>query len=234
MKKILISFAIVTVLILAVGVLAETVSISEDSQKMVNNILKERGLDENQIQSIEKVNLSELPGEIKIENIDDTNVAMYQVDMGTEKPVYVITVSDETIKGFKKDRIILTKMLINFGLAGEAKESQFLESAVGIKGSLEKGYVMMRDGSITGLSTNAEILSGTGEIEIIIYKNQKEVGFRNNLIANSEGVKNDYDTQSTDTITFEAGDVISVYVKVTGDVTFQDINTLIEISTNEQ
>jgi len=233
MKKILISFAIVTVLILAVGVLAETVSISEDSQKMVNNILKEQGLNESEIQSIEKVNLSELPEQVNIGNIDDTYISMYEVYVGKEQPVYVITVSDETIKGFTKERII-TKMLINFGLKEEAKESQFLESAVGIKGSLEKGYVMMREGSITGLSTNAEILSGTGEIEIIIYKNQKEVGFRNNLIADSEGVKNDYDTQSTDTITFEAGDVISVYVKVTGDVTFQDINTLIEISTNEQ
>jgi hypothetical protein len=233
MKKILISFAIITMVILAVGVVAETVSISEDSQKIVNNILKERGLDETEVQSIEKVNLSDLPEQINIENIDNTNVAMYQVDMGTEKPVYVITISDETVKGFKKDRIILTKMLINFGLKEKATESQFLESAVGVKGSLEKGYVMMRDGSITGLSTNAEILDGNGDIEIIVYRNQKEVGFRNNIVADSNGVKNDYDTQSADTITFEAGDVVSIYVKVNGDVKFQDINTLIEISTNE-
>ncbi len=219
--------------ILAVGVLAETVVTSESSQRIVKDILKERGLDETQVQSVEKVNFSDLPDQINIENIDNTNVAMYQVDMGTEKPVYVITVSDEAIKGFKKDKIILTKMLINFGLKGEVKESQFLESAVGIKGSLEKGYVMMRSGSITGLSTNAEILDGNGDVEIIVYRNQKEVGFRNDIVADSKGVKNDYDVQSTDTITFEAGDVISIYVKVNGDVKLQDINTLIEISTNE-
>jgi hypothetical protein len=233
MKKILISFAIVTMVILMVGVLAETISVSDDSQNIIKNILKERGLNESEVQSVEKVNLNELPDQIKIENIDNTNIAMYQIDMGTEKPVYVITVSDEAVKGVIKEKII-TKMLINFGLIEESNESQFLESAVGVKGSLEKGYVMMRDGSITGLSTNAEIISGTGDIEIIIYKNQKEVGFRNNLVADSVGIKNDYDTQSTGTINFEAGDVISVYVKVNGDVTFKDINTLIEIATNEK
>lgn len=232
MKKILISFAIVTVVILAVGVFAETINVSNDAQSIINNILKERGLNESEVQSVSKVDLNALPDQINIENVDDTNLAMYEVDMGTGKPVYVITVSDEAIKGFAKERVI-TKMLINFGLKDKNTESQFLESAVGIKGSLEKGYVMMRSGSITGLSTNAEILNGTGDIEIIVYKNQKEIGFRNNIVADSTGIKNDYDIQSTGTITFESGDVISVYIKVNGDVTYQDINTLVEISTKE-
>lgn len=232
MKKILISFAIVTIVILAVGVLAESISVSDDTQKIVNNILKEKGLNESEIQSIEKVNLSDLPDQVNIENIDNTNLAMYEINIGTESPVYVITVSDETIKGLTKEKII-AKMLLNFGLKERSNESQFLESAVGIKGSLEKGYLMMRDGSITGLSTNLEIIGGAGDIEIIIYKNQKEVGFRNNLVADSIGIKNDYDIQSIGTIPFEAGDIISVYVKVNGEVIFHDINTLIEISTDQ-
>ena len=44
-------------------------------------------------------------------------------------------------------------------------DSTFLNTGTGVEASLEKGYVMMRSGSITGLSTNLEVLSGNGEIE---------------------------------------------------------------------
>ena len=91
----------------------------------------------------------------------------------------------------------------------------------------------MRKGSITGISTNVEILSGEGEVEFIIYRNKESVGFRNTLNAGLSGVKSDYDIQSEGVVTFESGDVISIYAKVTGDVIFKDATTLIEIATLE-
>jgi hypothetical protein len=122
-------------------------------------------------------------------------------------------------------------MLLNFGLKGEVNGSAFLNTANGVEGNLEKGYVMIRDGSITGLSTNLEVLSGEGSIEIMIYVNGQPIGFRNTIYADSPGVKTDYDTQSFGVVNFKKGDVISAYVKTDGDIAFKDVINLIEIST---
>jgi len=123
-------------------------------------------------------------------------------------------------------------MFLNFGFSGEISESSYLKSAVGILGDLEKGYVMMREGSVSGISTNLEIIGGEGKVEILIYKNKELVGFRNTFKVEGPGIYNDYDTVSENILNFYPGDVISLYVQIEGNLTIKDINSLLEIETN--
>ena len=89
---------------------------------------------------------------------------------------------------------------------------------------------MMRKGSITGISTNLEVLnSGNNGIEIIIYKNGEEINFRNSLNA-LQGVQKDYDTQSRDNIKFEQGDIISVKLIADREISWKDVITIVEIT----
>ncbi len=100
---------------------------------------------------------------------------------------------------------------------------------------------MMREGSITGLSTSLEVVEGApkegvpssegkGEIEILIYKNGERVGFEN-MLNGDLGVKKDYDVQSNGVVTFEPGDVISVYANAEDGLIWKDVITIIEITT---
>lgn len=124
-----------------------------------------------------------------------------------------------------------SRELLDFGFKGERNNSEFLETGTGVKGSSENGYVMMRKGSITGISTNLEVVKkGYSNIEVLIYKNGKEVGFRN-LINPQVGIDRDYSLQSEGIVNFNAGDVISTYL-VNKDNIIKNVNTLIEITTN--
>jgi len=137
------------------------------------------------------------------------------------------------------DKVI--RQFLQFGFDGEMT-SGFLETATGVEGSLEKGYVMMRPGSITAMSTNLEIVTigvpkedvhsgeGNGQIEIIIYKNGEQIGFGNSLEGDL-GIKKDYDVQSNGVVTFEPGDLISVSANSKEGFVWQDVITMIEITT---
>lgn len=230
MKRLFVGIALIMVLLIA-GVFAETLGLSESTKEIVEGIAKEKGIQEEDIKSIEKVNLEDLPGQIDIENIDDTYLSVYEVDYGDDKPIFVLTVSDEAIQKIEKEPEVISKMLLNFGFEEEMSESGFLKTATNVETRLDKGYVMMRKGSITGLSTNLEIVEGIGNIEVVLYKNGEAVGFRNTFVESSAGVKKDYDTQSIGTVEFEAGDIISVYAKADGDIVWKDVITLVEIAT---
>ena len=88
----------------------------------------------------------------------------------------------------------------------------------------------MRGGSITGISTNLEVEEGEGKIEILIYKNEEQISFKNSFDVFSTGLKNDYDIQSNGVVKFKAGDTISVYVKNSEEITYSDVITLIELT----
>lgn len=229
-KRIYFIAAFVLVLVLLSGVFAQSLGLTGKSKEIIDQIVENQGIDKSNIQSVEKVDFDKLPPQVDLKNIDQTNLAVYQVDYGGETPVFVITASDELLEAPVSDTPMY-KMLLNFGLKGEISDSTFLNSATGVEGSLEKGYVMMRDGSITGLSTNLEIFSGNGTVEVIIYINGEPAGFRNTIVGDSVGIKKDYDTQSLGVVKFEKGDVISVYLKTEGDVTVKDVINLIEIFT---
>ena len=232
LKRVFVIF-VFGILLTASGVFAETIGLTEEVKQIVEDIILNKGIEGENITSIELVDYNNLPVAINIENIDSTNLAIYQVYYeGDERPVYVITASNELFEGVSKTPTTGDVLILDFGYEGEMKKKdEFLKTATGIETSLEKGYVMMRDGSITGISTNLEIVMGEGEIEVIIYRNGERVEFGNSFVGDSEGVKKDYDVQSKGTVKFEAGDVISVSLEAEGDVVWKDVITMIEIVT---
>lgn len=210
MKKIFICLVIGLILLMVIGIVfAET---REDSIK----------------ENLEKIGK-------EVDNITKISDGFFEVGVvGEEKPVFAIMYSSEETKVVNEETVIQDKrQFLNFGFSGEMSESGFLKTSTGVGGDLNKGYVMMRAGSITGISTNLNVLkkSNLGQIEIIIYKNEKAIGFGNILNSVSLGMKKDYDLQSKDTVIFEPGDIISIYVKSQGDIFWKDVTTMIEITT---
>jgi hypothetical protein len=243
MKRIFIGLIVVVFLVLVVGVFAtaakntdEVPDVGSAVSKYVESFVEKRGIGAEDIKNIKEVDFEALPKEVNIENVGDHNLAIYEIDYleeTGEEQVYVITYSVNELKE-QGDLIIAhdKRQFLNFGFDGSSDESRFLNTATGVEGSLEKGYVMMREGSITGISTNLDIIgSGPGQIEITIYKNGEAIGFGNLISTDVSGIKSDYDVQSSDTVTFESGDIISAYISVDGEVVWEDVITMVEITT---
>lgn len=217
---------------------ADSPELAEEVYKYVEEFAGKKGVSPQDINEITQVDFNSLPKEVNIDNIDDTNLAIYQIDYnqpstGEKDKLFVITYSTEQLRS-QGDLIVAQdkREFLNFGFNGESKDSGFLKSATGVEGSLEKGYVMMRAGSITGISTYLEVLEGTGQLEIIIYKNGEAIQFGNTFVITSPGVQKDYDIQSKDIVPFEPGDIISLYVKTTEGISWKDVISLLEITTS--
>jgi len=202
----------------------------------VEEFVSKKGISPDKISEVSQVSFDDLPKEVNIENVNDNNLAIYEVDynetLGDQKKMFVITYSVDKLRT-QGDLIVSRdkRMFLNFGLNKEITSSEFLNTASGVEGSLDEGYIMMREGSITGISTVLDITqpSEQGQIEIIIYKNGNPIGFGNTFNSNTIGIKKDYDVQSNGVVSFEPGDVISAYVKVNGSL--KDVITLVEITT---
>ncbi|MFH0808541.1 MAG: hypothetical protein V1888_02905 [archaeon] len=216
---------VLMIMIFSVGVLAESVDIRGD----IIDFMKEKNVSIG-YEDIVEVNFSNLPGELDIEKIDGTNIGIYQVSYD-DRSLFVIGNSGEAT-----DEIPVStceaRLLLSFGVSGEVGESGFLNMANGVNGNLEKGYIMLKSGSITGISSNLEVKESVEDrsVEIVIYKNGEEIGFRNVLSLDSEGVVIDYDVQSEGIVNFKTGDVISVYLNSGDNVLVSDITTLIEVT----
>lgn len=233
MKK-LFGVFVIGILLLGASVVAEEISVDKQADDFVKDVVKMKGIDENNVKGIKELDLNTLPEKVNIENIDDNNLALYEVDViDSDKPVYIVTASS---KFFKKTlRMFSQKVLLSFGYSGELVSDNFLETSSGVKTSAEKGYVITRDGSITAISTNLEVLSTLSKnpIEIVIYKNSKVVGFRNSIISDSLGIYTDYDIISSDVLKVKKGDVISVEIKIPEGVEVKDVITLLEMEFRE-
>lgn len=231
-KILLVYLAIVVVVFVTSGVVAESVGLSDGAQKVVEDILGNRGIDPDDVEGIEEVNFQDLPDQIDVKNIDDTNLVVYEVKPLEGNSFYVVTASDKHVKKQETSSGV-ARYVMDFGYNGVMAGDGFLRTAVGVETSPEKGYVMMRKGSITGISTNLESLEGTGLIYITLYINGEEVGFRNSFIVeetDSGKVMKDYDVQSVGTVNYEPGDVISMYVESEGDILWKDVITRVEIT----
>lgn len=212
--------------------------LSSAVEEYVKDFVEKKDISAEQINNISEVDFESLPKEVNIENVNDNNLGIYQVDYtenktGTneDKKIFVITYSTEKLK--EQGDIIISqdkRELLNFGFNGDAEGSTFLDTATGVASTQEQGYVMMREGSITALSTNLEIVKGTGDVKIIVIKNGEAINFGNVIEAKTGGVKVDYDVQSNGVITFEPGDVISVYLEGEG-ISYKNVITLLEITT---
>lgn len=244
---------LVLLLVLGVGVVAQD-ALSENGQEeplvvenvedisnqnvkdYVENFVEKRGIESEDVSGIYEVDFEDLPKEVNIEDVGDHNLAIYEVeydDEGEEEKIFVVSYSVNKLKS-QGDLIISQdkRQFLSFGFGGTMEASNFLKTATGVKTSLDKGYVMMRSGSITGISTNLEVLeAGNGQLEIIVYKNGNAIGFGNTLVAETTGVKKDYDVQSKGSVTFEPGDVISVYLNEKGESIWSDVIAMVEITT---
>ena len=218
--------AIGIIIMLTVGVIGAASTIPD----AVENVVSGKGLDSKDIKSVKSVDYEDLPEQIDITNIDSTNLEIYEVDFPEDK-LFVLTFGRNSVP---TPAAVGQRQFLDFGFNGKMNEDGFLESASGVGMDSNRGYVMMRDGSITGMSTNLEISksASSGRIEIVIYKNGKSINFGNEVSASSEGVQKDYDTQSMGVVTFEAGDTISVYADAHKSVSWADVITMIEITTN--
>jgi len=249
MKKILFSILIIVVILSTTFTIAEN-NISEEvsealekvaeedtaqnAQTYVENFVKQKGIDAEEINEVEKIDLKNLPKDIEIENIDDTNLAIYQIAyQDFKKELFVITYSTNELTSyknliFKQDE----RQLLNFGIS-ETSKNTFLETSTNIKSNINQGYVMMREGSITGLSTNLEIeKENEGIIEIIIYINDQPFHFRNTMDTSTTGKKTTYALQSKGIVNFRQGDTISVYINNPNKITAKNIITMLEITIN--
>lgn len=209
------------IVFLLVGVIAE----STDADK-INNVLEKRGINPDD-SNVSEVDFNNPPPEIDVSNVKDTKIKVYKVSPKKNKSFYMITSS-----GVKQSvsQTSYYRTYLNFGTNEVLNSSGFLKNSLGIVGDVNKGYVMTREGSITGISTNLEIEEGKGKIEILIYKNEELIGFRNSFDVSSSGLKNDYDLQSNGVVKFNAGDVISVYVKSSEGIVYSDVTTLVELT----
>jgi len=225
----------------AIGDIRETIDIvlgvTNITRKYVEEFVLKKNINPERINNVSKIDFDSLPKEVNIENVNDANLAIYQISYNEteeEKNVYVITYSVEQLRA-QGDLIIAhdKRSFLNFGFEGESAESLFLDTATGVSTSEEVGYVMMREGSLTGLSTNLEIIRAVkdAEIEVIIMKNGEPIGFGNTIDASTTGVKVDHDVQSKGTNTFVQGDVISIYLNAPNGVSWKNIITIVEITT---
>ncbi len=218
---------------------AAGVDVSENVKGFVGEFVKKRGIQPESIKSVKEVDFNALPEEVNIQNVGDTNLAIYQVDYesspGSNEKVFVVGYSVEKLKA-QGDLIVAhdKRNFLNFGSNEIMGASGFLSTATGVKTNESKGYVMVREGSITALSTNLDIVKANpGKVEVIVLKNGKPISFGNTIDTSSIGVKKDHDVQSKGVVTFKPGDVISAYVSVSSSdgVSWRDVITLIEITT---
>jgi hypothetical protein len=244
MKKEVLLLFLVVMFILSAGVLAqEIVEDSEDgdiqipelSQEEIEEFVKgfvrkSNFVKDEEVKSVSIVNQSELPDDIEIKDIDENNVGIYEVNFTEEasnqsKKIFVVTYATNN---FKKKNVVITKNIqsMYFGLSGSETTSEFLETSTGVKSGEQIGYVMLRGGSITGVSTSLE-LNGNGRLLIRVYKNGEDTGFHN-LISTDGDQTIDFDLQSEDILNYNPGDVISVYVEKIGRVTWGNVVTTVE------
>ena len=222
MKKIFIILGIGIILLMMLGIV-----FADDIDSIAGNLEAEG----KEVVNITEVDLNDLPPQVNIEDIEfGADLAIYEIDIGEEKPIFAITASGEMFQETSVKEIYISRMFLHFGFNGEMTGSGFLQTVTGVS-SKDAGYVMMRSGSITGISTILEINETSSEkIEIIILKNGELIGFRNTLNVISSGIQKDYDLQSTSIVTFAPGDIISVSVETSEKTILKDIITMVEIT----
>ncbi|MEX0920328.1 MAG: hypothetical protein WDZ69_01965 [Candidatus Pacearchaeota archaeon] len=212
----------------------EDEDLGEDISNFVKKVAKGKGISEAEIKNVRRADFNDLPKGIDLGNIDDTNLALYELTDSSDRPIYVLTVSDETFRKTLSSEDY-KRSFLSFGFSGEMSDSGFLKTATDVETSLEKGYVMTRGGSLTALSTNLEVTEtdASGDVEIVVYINGDRINVGNILSTESEGSKKDYDVLSGGVAEFEAGDVVSVELKSNGEAVWQDVTTLVEITTKD-
>jgi len=219
-------------ILVSAGALAQTFSgnVDEGVSNYIQGFINKSGIESGEVKTINEIDQSNLPKDLEIKKIDSNNLGIYEVNYtkkdGVASKVFVVTYSTPKLK--QQDSIKNIQSFV-FGTSGVKNDSIYLDSATGVMSRKNIGYVMLRGGSLTGLSTSLEIYSGDGNLKIKVYKNGEDTGFEN-LVSSDDKKKIDYDLQSEDVVNYKAGDVISVYVLQEGDLNWGNVITTLEVT----
>ncbi len=144
MRKIIGGLGLCMVVLLVVGVfvaaadseivnsITETKEIAQEIKDYVGSFIEKKGIELESINDISEINFEDLPKEVNIENVGDTNLAIYEIaydeSTGEEQKVFVITYSVNELSA-QGDLIIAhdKRQFLNFGFAGQMIDSGFLE-----------------------------------------------------------------------------------------------------------
>lgn len=236
--KVFSAFAIMLFFVLA-GVIAENSdvidmnNVANETKVYIEKFLKQEAIEPNEINAIQKIDLGNPPDDVKIKNVDDAAIDIYQVNytQGTEdKKIYVVSYATTNFIPPAETLGLPPLEYLHFGENALSNGTIYLKTAAGVRSSAEQGYVMIDSGSITGLSTNLNIVnSGEGNVHVIIYKNGESTGLRNTFDASKSGIEKDYDSQSPDVVIFVPGDIISVVVEAPESISWDDVITMVKV-----
>jgi hypothetical protein len=239
MKKEVVLIVIGLFLLVSAGVLAQTISeeqtgsedeidIDADTEEYIKDFVNKGNIaKQEEVNKVSQINQSKLPQDVEIKNIEENKVGIYEVNYtkeGQQKKVFVVTYATSQLK-VKETAITKNVQNMYFGFTGISSKDSYLETG-GVSLNGEKGYVMLREGSITGISTSLD-LSGSGKVFISVFKNGENTGFHN-LIDTENSKKIDFDLQSEEIVSYSPGDVISVYVETSGNVNWGNVVTTVE------
>ena len=226
-KEVIIVLALLFVF--SAGVLAQTTSnpISKGVGDFVDDFVEGTGIADEEVDAVSQVNQSDLPEEVDLKNIGENKVGIYEVNYtenNEQKQIFVVTYAASQLP---KKEVSSTKNIqsLHFGYNGFSDSASYLETSIGVSLSEDKGYVMLRPGSVTGISTSLDV-NGQGIIEIKVYKNGQDTGFSNIISSDGTG-KIDYDLQSEGITDYAPGDLISVYIE-SSDVSWGNAITMVE------
>lgn len=91
MKILTVVIALVMILLMTSGVFAVSVGTSGNSKKAVSNVAEKKIVSKSNIQTVEEINLENLPVQVKLGNIHSANITIYKVNSGTNRPFFVLS-----------------------------------------------------------------------------------------------------------------------------------------------
>ena len=133
MKKIFVFSVLVILLIVGVFATSSVSSdVGEEVSDFVDSFVSKKGIASENIKEIKQVDFNDLPKEVNIENVEDTNLAIYQVDYSEsnqDKKVFVIAYSVDQLRT-QDDLIIASdkRNFLDFGYGGVMGNSGFFRS----------------------------------------------------------------------------------------------------------
>jgi hypothetical protein len=211
MDKKFIFLGLLLITIVFVGAVESNLSI--EITNYIDSVLEKQGIGQENIQTISEIDKSNLPKELMVSNVQNSEVGIYQVgylEGNLEKNLFVISYTSEEI-----EKIPALKEFNNIQyLIFNSNSTGFMQN-----------YVMLDSGSITGISTSADFF-GVGNLKIEVYKNGKSLNFI--IEIDYRGDKFDYELQSNNLDMFQAGDIISVYINPS-ILNIREVNTIVKL-----
>jgi hypothetical protein len=257
-KKKLFAISIIFILLFSVLIVAATTglgklkvkidsTISEKITPALTKLVELEGIDAGSITSVDKVNFENVPSEINIQDVQDSNFGFYQIGLdqpekpnlfvvsflpgGLTKPTGIGTTPSQSTTPIPQ-RI---PDLLEFASSKEITSSGFLENTDGTTG----GYSMIVDGNIKKMSTYLEIYqeSEGKSVSITLYKNGAPTSISDSFIVDpnklilSPGVRSYfvYDFETKGNVDFKKDDVISVYVTLSDGVTLKSVTNSVPL-----